>query len=141
MLVRQNSSYELINGALTSSVERIKSMKAGISKPSLKKMDIYDEDGIYHELRIIAFRQELDTFIDAITTEQAMQACEQHTMRVQDYEDEKLMYEKVLMVKNNELKAEDIGMMPEDIEKFNEPICSTADQYFAQELQANSQLE
>ena len=42
-------------------------MKAGISKPSLKKTDDYDEDGIYHELRMIAFRQELDTFIDAIT--------------------------------------------------------------------------
>ena len=41
------------------------------------------------------------------------------------------MYEKVLMVKNNELKAEDIGMMPEEIEKFKEPVCPTVDQYFA----------
>ena len=82
MLVRQNSSYELINGALTSSAGRIKSMKAGISKLSLRKTNDYDEEGIYHELRIIAFKQELDTFIDAITTEQSIQACEQHTLRV-----------------------------------------------------------
>ena len=31
------------------------------------------------------------------------------------------------MVKNNELKAEDIGMMLEDIEQFAEPVCPTVD--------------
>ncbi|CAL6058226.1 Conserved_hypothetical protein [Hexamita inflata] len=139
----QNASTDSVRSVRKDSqLQNIATSRVRLEQILEEEQQVVEETyDLQHEMRLKIFRQEFDVFLDAILTDQSIQAVDQHLEALQAFEDEQMTFDKIQLVRMGQLKPDDIGMLDSEIEAAIQPTRPTPDIIYQNQIQKVQEMQ